>query len=462
MRPKVNPVKFEEKDGKTYVSLRPVNPRFRALLSIDGGGVRGIIPAKVLEGFEKYAKEVAQEFEPKLKDVPLENMEIDITETFDMVAGNSAGSILALYFASGGGRPELYEEGGMLEGLRPGSASAALQLVDNLVNVIFKRHFFHPGRLPLISSLTGILFSKYGNKGLQTALDKIFGEMTMRNLQMNAYVPAYELDNSRPVGFYARRHPSSNITMEAGYSFPSGAREEEESDGSDGEIETLESSLVNHEGLVGILPKHFETLRLNLPVKIVAQASSSAPVYFANTRFSGRAVAKTMKLDHVNWVDGGVVSNNPTMQALAFLATCFADRQTGQLLGMSNMAVLSIGTGARRARAKVGRGRQGIVWWGSSLVSILMDSHTEINHKIIDALFDGALFGPSSAELDRYVRINKIVKQGEDDYDTLGALDSVAGLKDLKRIGKSLADENEEMLKNFIRNILMADADDAK
>lgn len=457
MSSEVKRVKFEKKeDGKTHISLRPANPRFRTLLSIDGGGVRGIIPATVLEGFEKCAKEVAKEFEPELEDVALEDIVIDVTETFDMVAGNSAGSILALYFASGGGRPELYEEGGILEGMRPGSAAAALQLVDKLVRLIFRRNLLHPGRLPFVSGFTGILFSKYGNRGLQKALNEIFGDLTMRELKMNAYVPAYELDNSRPVGFYSRKHQGSSARVEAGYSFPSGTRDEDDTDGSDGEVESLEASLLNEDRLMGILPKHFDTLRLNLPVKVVAQASSSAPVYFANTRFTGRDVQKCLKIPHVNWVDGGVVSNNPTMQALAFLATSFADRQTGNLLSMDHMAVLSIGTGARKARAKVGRGRQGIVWWGSSLVSILMDSHTEINHAIIDALFDGALFGPPSDEFDRYVRINKVARQGDKDYDVLGALDSVGKVKDLKRIGKTLAEDNEVLMKNFIRNILMS------
>lgn len=447
-------MRVEEKDGKYYVSLRPAKPKFRALLSIDGGGVRGIIPAKVLESFELAVKEVLREEDPKYKGVKDEDLVVDLKECFDMVAGNSAGSILALFIASGGGRPELYEEKGMLEGTVPGSSGAALKAINTMVKKIFTKPVFHPSRIPIVHFLSGLLYSKYGNYGLRTAMEMLFGDMSMHDLKMNAYVPAYELDKDRPVGFYTRLRSSG--TVETGYSFPTVAMADDDvNERHNVPSGSAEQPLLTQDSRLGLLPKHFASISLNFPVGVVAQASSSAPVYFTNTSFSDEKIKQCLSLDQVNWVDGGVVSNNPTMQALAFLATCFSDRGEDKFLGLKDMAVLSIGTGGRRARANVRGRRQGIAFWGSGLVNVLMNSHTEVNHAIIDALFDGQVFSPDKTA-DRYVRINRVVRPGHRDYAALGNLDSTREVGELERIGQELGEENMDEMKRFIKEVLMA------
>ena len=57
------------------------------ILSIDGGGIRGIIPAKVLA-----------ELEQKLKE---EHSEKKLHEHFDLICGTSTGAILAIGIALG-------------------------------------------------------------------------------------------------------------------------------------------------------------------------------------------------------------------------------------------------------------------------------------------------------------------------------------------------------------------------
>jgi len=52
------------------------------ILSIDGGGIRGIYPAHVLRCLE-------------------ERLQIDLFDTFDMIAGTSTGSIIAAGVATG-------------------------------------------------------------------------------------------------------------------------------------------------------------------------------------------------------------------------------------------------------------------------------------------------------------------------------------------------------------------------
>ncbi|CAG8829513.1 23733_t:CDS:1, partial [Racocetra persica] len=61
------------------------------ILSIDGGGIRGLIPAKVVSEIEKRVNEELK------KDNP--NIDLKCADLFDVIAGTSTGSILALAFA---------------------------------------------------------------------------------------------------------------------------------------------------------------------------------------------------------------------------------------------------------------------------------------------------------------------------------------------------------------------------
>ena len=67
--------------GARYKAPLPGKERFMAdvfkVLSIDGGGLRGIIPAMVLTEIEERTRRA-------------------ITETFDLIAGTSTGGMLAL------------------------------------------------------------------------------------------------------------------------------------------------------------------------------------------------------------------------------------------------------------------------------------------------------------------------------------------------------------------------------
>jgi patatin-like phospholipase/acyl hydrolase len=54
------------------------------ILSIDGGGIRGIIPARFLTGLESYLSR--EKGEP-----------IKLNEYFDLICGTSTGGIIAIY-----------------------------------------------------------------------------------------------------------------------------------------------------------------------------------------------------------------------------------------------------------------------------------------------------------------------------------------------------------------------------
>lgn len=86
---------------RTVIVLLMVNlvSAWYNILSIDGGGIRGIIPAMVLEKMEIYAYEYAKEIGKKFPEYPGNEGKVALKDIFDMFAGTSTGSILAAGFA---------------------------------------------------------------------------------------------------------------------------------------------------------------------------------------------------------------------------------------------------------------------------------------------------------------------------------------------------------------------------
>ncbi len=141
------------------------------ILSIDGGGIRGVIPATVLAALEQRAGR-------------------PVSELFDLVAGTSTGGILALALtapAPGGGTPRWRAE----------------QVVD-LYRLegpkIFRRSL---GRR--IVTADGLLDERYPNGQLREALVRYLGDATVGQALTPVLVTTYDLLNRRPRFFKSWR-----------------------------------------------------------------------------------------------------------------------------------------------------------------------------------------------------------------------------------------------------------------
>ena len=73
------------------------------ILSLDGGGIRGLIPAQVLKYMELYAYEYSTQKGYSFPKYPGREGIIPMKDLFDMMAGTSTGSIIsaALSYPSG-------------------------------------------------------------------------------------------------------------------------------------------------------------------------------------------------------------------------------------------------------------------------------------------------------------------------------------------------------------------------
>ena len=135
------------------------------ILSIDGGGIRGIIPGQVLVALETKLQELSKK-------------DTRIADVFDLVAGTSTGGILTcLYLCpdQNTGRPRF-------------SAADAVDLYlqhgDNIFDVsVFKA----------IESLGGIADEKYSATALEKVLSEYLGDLKLSQLLKPCLITAYDI-----------------------------------------------------------------------------------------------------------------------------------------------------------------------------------------------------------------------------------------------------------------------------
>jgi uncharacterized protein len=155
------------------------------ILSIDGGGMRGVIPARVLVELERLTNQ-------------------PIASIFDVIAGTSTGGIIALGLtrpAGADGAPlaareilELYLQRGdeifprvAVRGLR--SRSTRRWLAQRLGSVVRPRRFGN---------------ARYTGTGLEAMLDELLGDVRLSAALTDVIVPAYDWKAGRSVVFRSR------------------------------------------------------------------------------------------------------------------------------------------------------------------------------------------------------------------------------------------------------------------
>ncbi|MEJ2637817.1 MAG: patatin-like phospholipase family protein [Calditrichia bacterium] len=150
------------------------------ILSIDGGGIRGIIPAMVLNEIEKQAGK-------------------PISELFDLIAGTSTGGILALGLTrpNGSGKAQF-------------SAEDFIELYEKEGKRIFSRSFWHRVR-----AMGNLGDERYPADGLEELLNKYFENTPLRDALTPLIISSYEIEQRFPFFFRSARAKEN-----AAYDFP--------------------------------------------------------------------------------------------------------------------------------------------------------------------------------------------------------------------------------------------------
>lgn len=135
------------------------------ILAIDGGGIRGLIPALVLTELERRAGRRA-------------------FELFDLIAGTSTGGILACALCA----PD------------PLPASELVKLYEEEGPVIFDRSLFQR-----IRSAEGLLDEKYDDAALDRATERFLGHKRLSETRPDLIVPSYDTALPGPYFFKTRK-----------------------------------------------------------------------------------------------------------------------------------------------------------------------------------------------------------------------------------------------------------------
>ena len=150
------------------------------VLCIDGGGIRGLIPALVLAEIERRTGR-------------------RIADMVDLVAGTSTGGILACALT------------------RPGPDGGPLYTADELAAIYVEEgpRIFHRSLLKRIFSVEGWLDERYEDDGLNAALERYLGDARLSGALVDVLVTAYDITDR--FAFFFR---SARARTDPAYDFP--------------------------------------------------------------------------------------------------------------------------------------------------------------------------------------------------------------------------------------------------
>ena len=140
------------------------------ILSIDGGGSKGLIPAYLIKALSK-----------ELDNNPLYNQ-------FDLIAGTSTGALITLLLTS----PQIANNSNV------DRTSLIIDLYKNESKKIFNNKFM------LFKTLKQLVKPKFSNKYLSKLLEEYLGTTTIKNALTNIIIPTFDMNTMQPYFFKNR------------------------------------------------------------------------------------------------------------------------------------------------------------------------------------------------------------------------------------------------------------------
>lgn len=233
------------------------------VLSIDGGGIKGLYSAYILKSIQ-------------------DDFKIDLHDYFDLFCGTSTGGIIALGLAKG-------------------------VPIEDIINFYEKRGPYIFPHKNIFERFWGgikqlLLFGKYSNNELKKALEEVFEDLTIGDLEKQICIPAIRLSNQQVTVF--KKDHSPNLSL------------------------------------------HNE-----IPLVKVALATSAAPTYFP--------IVKIEEAGNGYFVDGGLAVNDPSLIGATEASKYFVDRESNEKFDL--LSISSVGNNCGYSSIKFKR-RWSVLW----------------------------------------------------------------------------------------------------
>ncbi|CAA2981274.1 patatin 2 [Olea europaea subsp. europaea] len=155
--------------------------RIVTVLSIDGGGIRGIIPGTFLAFLEAKLQE-------------LDGPNARIADYFDVVAGTSTGGLIATMLTA------------------PGEDNRPLYAAKNITSFYLEhgpKIFPERRRKNFFSTISNVLGGpKYDGKYLKSLIQGLLGNLTLNRTLTNVVIPAFDIKRLQPIIFNSKEAKS--------------------------------------------------------------------------------------------------------------------------------------------------------------------------------------------------------------------------------------------------------------
>jgi patatin-like phospholipase/acyl hydrolase len=314
--------------------------RERFILAIDGGGMRGVIPSYFLSRFSDL--------------LIAEGDTRPLADHFDLIAGTSTGSIIALALTCPGEKSALGTDGAP-------PSYAYKPVKQSLLGRLLRRpvQFHEIGILPPSADLKriGTLYKEYGREIFPKRQSMLFGSL---------FIDKYD---SAPFEDF---------------------------------LQEMFRDVPLSEAVVPVLAVSYDISGAGRPFLFTsdddhqfrfweaARASSAAPTYFRPAFFIDRQTGENLVL-----VDGGVVANNPVIYAYAQARKLYPD--------CPKFHILSLSTGRADMNLQISK-NTGVIGW-------LDPSQGAPIQKILNAAQDqtAATFAQNNPDID-YTRVGRSLK----------------------------------------------------
>ncbi|KAL9381812.1 hypothetical protein Peur_024847 [Populus x canadensis] len=396
----------------------PDDQGFATILSIDGGGVRGIVPSVVLTALEA-----------KLQKLDVDNKDARIADYFDFVAGTSTGGLMTAMLTTPNAekRPtfaakdiiqfyldksqlifpqtteqyeddELFDDEAAINSVLDEARNQIQQynnemrnhiIVDPLISAL--RFLLKWRLLPnfIRKKLRSLVFPRYDGVKLHEIINEEVGQKLLSDALTNVIIPTFDIKLFQPIIFSSLKAKRDKST-DAG-------------------------------------------------IADVCIGTSAAPYYFPPYNF------KTTF--DFNLADGGLAANNPSL-----LAVCEVMKE--QKMDDRKLLILSLGTGAadQSDRYVVGDpSKWGLLRWlwysennGSPLIDILTTAPDEMISTYISTIFQYCGWE------DNYYRLQAEMKLSEAKMDDA----SQENLNNLVKIGEDLAAKHDAELEALAQKLI--------
>lgn len=322
------------------------------ILSLDGGGIWGIVSSTMLVTLEKLIGQPLNEY-------------------FDLIAGTSTGSIVACGLSNGNSPQQLVN-----------------LYAENGKTIFPYTSLFSPQRLP-VAFQYGLLGPKYSSQGLQRVLRSQFGNKKISEInKLKLLIIAYDTLSRQPIFFKSWRSNFINLSLweacvcssAAPTFFPAHYLARKEG----GSVANATGDSISLAEIVNIDPYN------QMQISIIS--GKGAGQTRGITKFQKTKNQRTAFVDkpwivipdatstysltvEYSLIDGGVGANNPTACAIAEAL------RLGHAL--KDIHVLSVGTGIFTEPIPfVEATKWGILNWATAISNVLIDASSDINDYI--------------------------------------------------------------------------------